>query len=262
MSKIYALIDADLLIYRAAYHAETSVSWDADTYTVQANLKQAKEEFDARVEAIIHLTNADEAKLAISCTWEDNFRRDFWPSYKEPRVNPGKRSAKPLLYREMREHARLRYNAVELPRMEADDVLGIMATRGGVRYMARVICSIDKDLKTIPGLHFDWRTPQLGVHEVKELDARRAFYTQVLTGDKTDNYPGLPGCGPIKAERVLQGAETPSDFWHAVTEAYFKKGLTEQDALLQARCARILRACDYDFDTKAIRLWTPMRGET
>lgn len=255
-----ALIDGDLLIYRTAFSAENAVQWDDDTYTVQANLQNAQEDFDAMVESILQISECDEAKVAISRPTEENFRVDVWPTYKEQRAPVGRRSGKPILYRAMRDYARTKWNAQERPRMEADDVLGIMATMSGVKKL-RVICSIDKDMRTIPGLHYDWRTSHRGVFEVTAAEARRNFYMQVLTGDRTDNYPGLPKCGPVKAAKVLQGCETPREYWDAVIAAYEKGGLTEADALVQARVARILRACDYDFNEKAIRLWTPMRGE-
>ena len=38
--------------------------------------------------------------------------------------------------------------------------------------------------------------------------------------------------------------------------AFEKKGLTESDALVQARVARILRASDYDFAAKKPILWS------
>jgi len=45
--------------------------------------------------------------------------------------------------------------------------------------------------------------------------------------------------------------------WSAVVDAYESKGLTEEDAVMQARMARILRAEDWDFGKKAPRLWCP-----
>jgi hypothetical protein len=45
--------------------------------------------------------------------------------------------------------------------------------------------------------------------------------------------------------------------WDTVVEAYEKAGLTEDDALVTARLARILRAEDYDGVN--IKLWEPKR---
>lgn len=259
MRSLTALIDGDLLIYRTAFSAENSIQWDADMYTVQANLKQAQDDFEDMVEMLLRHTGCTKPVICISRPTQENFRLAAWPTYKAPRENQGRRSGKPLLYKAMRDWCRTKWNAVEKPTMEADDVMGIMATRHSD--YRRVICSIDKDMRTIPGLHFDWRTPQVGVFMVTTREARHNFYTQVLTGDSTDNYPGCPGVGPKRAAIVLEGCETQGEYWDAVVATYAKKGLEEHDAIKQAQCARILRACDYDFETKAIRLWTPLRGE-
>ena len=42
--------------------------------------------------------------------------------------------------------------------------------------------------------------------------------------------------------------------------AFHKAGLTEEDALVQARVARILRADDYNFKNGEITLWEPSRN--
>lgn len=251
------LIDADILVYQAGYAAEASVAWDEETYTVQANWTQAQDEFDAMVAAIEHATDADKVILALSCPTAANYRRDFWPSYKAPRIDPTKRTAKPILHGKLREYAHSRYRTEERPRLEGDDVLGIMATLPA--RAPRVIASIDKDMQTVPGLHFNWQHGEDGVFEVKEAEARHRFFTQVLTGDSTDNYPGLPGFGAKRAGKALAGLEGSDDaaYWGAIVAAYEGKGLTEDDALVQARCARILRAEDWDVDMKEVRLWKP-----
>ena len=45
--------------------------------------------------------------------------------------------------------------------------------------------------------------------------------------------------------------------WQSVIDAYKSKGYTEEDALRNARMARILRAEDYDFKNKEVKLWKP-----
>jgi DNA polymerase-1 len=51
---------------------------------------------------------------------------------------------------------------------------------------------------------------------------------------------------------------TPKDeWWETIVAAYVKSGLTKEDALRNARLARILRPSEYDFDTNTPVLWTP-----
>jgi DNA polymerase-1 len=45
--------------------------------------------------------------------------------------------------------------------------------------------------------------------------------------------------------------------WQTVVNTYEKAGMTEEDALLNARMAFILRDGYYNKETKEIKLWTP-----
>ena len=64
--------------------------------------------------------------------------------------------------------------------------------------------------------------------------------------------------GQVKAEKLLDAAlEKEEDMWSPVVAAYEKAGLTEEDALRQARLARILRWSDWNAEKKAPILWAP-----
>lgn len=200
------LIDADILVYQAGYAAEHAQVWDDGLLTVQADPIKGIEELDDAVRGIVHATEARKVVMALSCPTHENFRRDFYQPYKEPRTDPTKRSAKPILYSALRQHVRDTYPTREKPRMEADDVLGILHTM--LLHRGRsVVASIDKDLLTVPGLHYNWRKKDDGIIEVTSAEAMRAFFTQVLTGDSTDNYPGCPGIGKVRAAKLLDGIE-------------------------------------------------------
>ncbi|NBS69172.1 hypothetical protein EBT31_09700 [bacterium] len=45
--------------------------------------------------------------------------------------------------------------------------------------------------------------------------------------------------------------------WETVVQTFEERGMTEEDALLNARLARILQYTDYNFDTDEPILWTP-----
>jgi DNA polymerase-1 len=146
------------------------------------------------------------------------------------------------------------------PSLEGDDVLGILATHPALVKGDRIVVSIDKDMNTIPGLHLnyghargseDW---EQHIRVVTEEMADRYHLYQTLTGDSTDGYPGCPGIGPVKAERIL--AESPT--WSAVVKAYKDAGLGQAVALQNARVARICRHTDYDFKKKEVVLWHPV----
>ena len=91
------------------------------------------------------------------------------------------------------------------------------------------------------------------VSNISQEDADRNWLFQALTGDATDGYKGLPKCGPVKANRILDDDCS----WDGVLKAYLKAGLTEHEALQQAQVARILRYDDYDLETDTVKVWKP-----
>jgi DNA polymerase-1 len=116
-----------------------------------------------------------------------------------------------------------------------------------------VIVSEDKDMLGIPGLHL--RGTEFT--EVSEHQADLNVFSQALIGDTTDNYPGCPGIGKVKAEGILAGRRNEFEMWCAVLNAFTKAGLTRKDAVTQVRLARILRAGEYDVDRALPILWNP-----
>ena len=89
--------------------------------------------------------------------------------------------------------------------------------------------------------------------EITEEYADYFHLYQTLVGDTTDGYPGLKGIGDKRATALLEKEAS----WETVVKAYEKAGETEEDALVQARLARILRASDYNFETREPILWSP-----
>jgi DNA polymerase-1 len=155
----------------------------------------------------------------------------------------------------MEEHSKV---SVSKPNLEADDCIGILATNGNIA--SPVVWSEDKDLQQIPGLRW---TPS-GVVEVSEHDADLFFYTQVLTGDTADGYPGCTGIGPVKADALLSGVDITDveSVWSIIKGTYAKANIPEDFALTQAQLARILRSSDWDKTKQEPILWTPHRTRT
>ena len=241
------LFDADVVAYQAAASVE-HIFCEEETglcFPI-GNVDEAEARFHLAVKEVAAALGEDDTAvmLAFSCPHEQNFRRRFDASYKANRNGKPRPVVLPfLLERLQKDDSR----AVTLPYLEADDVLGVLATS---LPEPTVILSIDKDMKTIPGLFLDLRAVRAGEDTtplvVTPEEADRAFYRQVLTGDTADNYPGCPGIGPKKADEILdKAAKAGVSLWAAVVAAYEKAGRTEQDALHQANLARILRAHDY-----------------
>lgn len=238
------LVDADILLHRFAYRNEAVIQWGENVVSELTNPAKAFTEVKNFIQGITEKTNCEEAVLCFS--HELRFRYKLMPSYKHNRAN----KEKPKLWATIKEHLQANYTWKEKPWLEADDVLGVLATRYPNRY---IIASIDKDLKTIPCKLFNWDKDDKP-KTITKAEADYWFYYQVLVGDVTDGYLGCPGIGPKKAEKLLKDC---SNYWQTIVETYEAKGLTTEDALQQARMARILRAEDYDFKNKEVILWVP-----
>jgi DNA polymerase-1 len=127
--------------------------------------------------------------------------------------------------------------------LEADDVLGILATKPENKGKA-IIVSDDKDMKSIPAKLYRPMSDER--FDITEAEADKAFLMQCLCGDPTDGYSGLKGFGPKSSEKLL--GSRPD--WSLVENAFIKAGHTKEEALTQARLARILRWSDWDFENK------------
>ena len=131
--------------------------------------------------------------------------------------------------------------------------MGILATKPE-NVGKCIIVSDDKDMKTIPSKLY--RPTSDEKLTVSQQEADRNFLMQTLTGDATDSYFGIKGIGPKKAEAILG----PRPHWGAVEQAYIKAGMTREDAITQARLARILRWEDWDEKKETVKLWTPKQS--
>ena len=247
-------------MYSYASSNQELFKWDEETTTVTSDLPKAKNDFDSFIERIMKTTRCKDVLCALSCEDSaDNFRYGVLPSYKHNR----KDTVRPVLRKELNAYVEATYSVKRKPCIEGDDVLGILATAYPGKYL---IATIDKDLRQIPGSHYNWGGD--GFFKVTPAEGDLWFYTQILTGDTTDGYKGCPGIGKVKAEAILQAVldectpwatreQLNAHRWTAIVAAYEKKKLTEADALVQARCARILQNTDYNFKTDEVILWKP-----
>lgn len=235
-----ALIDGDIVAYRSAAACQREHGWNDDgpTFLEEDVVRYIEQTLDQWV------TGAGCTSALVLLTGEGNFRKAVSPTYKANR----KDTAKPLALGFARTYLVEKHGARIVDGLEADDLIGLSLT--GSKSDATAV-SIDKDLRTIPGKHFNPMKDRWPV-EVDEKAADKLWLTQTLTGDAVDGYPGCPGIGPAKAPPIVKGG------WGAVEKAFVKAGQTIEDAITQARLARILRRGDYDKDSKEVLLWHPV----
>ena len=211
-----ALLDSDVIAYRAAILTENASERDAielaqritDTWVNKADC-------DGYVECITQGTS---------------FRRESWGLYKGNRKDKVRPKHLSALYARMRDS-----NACYHDGLEADDVIGILGTHP--KRDGWVVVTIDKDLDQIAGAHFN--PDKECAYEVSEDDADLYRWMQVLSGDSTDFYPGIPGVGQAKASRILEDVPLGQRGEIALA-AYKSKDLTEEYFNQMVICATIL----------------------
>ena len=228
---------------------EKVIPWDDDIHTTHADLNEAKKVVYDKLGSLLEAVPGAEPLLCFSCPSRKYFRHSIFPTYKAHR---GGATKPPLLRRDLREWAEKEFESWSRPGLEADDVMGILATSSKIVKGDKVIVSPDKDLLQIPGIHL-----QKGkLEEVEPWQGERQLWFQVLMGDSTDGYPGCPGIGAVKAERILAEAdERDETYLDHVLAAYKKAGLTFEDLVVQFNVARILTASTYNFSEKEPILW-------
>ena len=183
------------------------------------------------------------------------FRHNIYPEYKANRGGMERPSALTFTYEYLAE----KYRVVQKAGLEADDLLGILGTQPDIENP--VVVSIDKDIMTLPCKVFNpdkMRRPIRINPNVADL----AVFKQAMMGDSSDNYKGIPRIGTAKADKILADAPHPKLAWDVTRDAFISNGLTEADALLMVRLARILRHGDYKEATGEVRLWTPDKQDT
>jgi DNA polymerase-1 len=261
---VVALIDADVLCYAAAYGGTHDIDWDGDgEVTHYDNEERAVEAADSMVRTWVKAAKADDHKLIFSDRThpQATFRYGVHPHYK------GQRSPdKPILHDYIHDYLFSKANVVWKNGLEGDDVIGLMCT--GPNADKYVGVSVDKDMLTVPG-HICLIAKETKIVHVSQFQADYNWMMQTLTGDLIDNYKGAPGVGPKTAQKLLAGKKNIVDMWPAVIDGYnsafgnekrypdFVCDTAWDEALMNARCSRILRYGDYDPKGQRVRLWHP-----
>lgn len=203
------LIDADVLLYEIGFAAETG--WQIEGVPP---FDYAEKLLNNRIDNICGVVGAT-APPILFLTGKTNFRNDIAKraKYKD------RPSHKPFHYYNLKAYIQGKYDYRITEGLEADDLMAIEQTSRGE---GTIICTRDKDLRQVPGWHYGWELanqPQFGPELVNDVgyiklskDRKKLtgtgmlfFYSQIITGDKVDNIPGLDGYGPAKAFDLLKG---------------------------------------------------------
>lgn len=204
-----------------------------------------------------NLSNADIEfnRMELFLTGTGNFR-DKIATIKEYKGNRDP-DAKPLHYRSLRRYLLNKWGASVVDGIEADDAVAEIMYHEGPN---AILVGIDKDLLTIPGRHYHFKTKTF--RTVTHSEAKAHFYRQLIVGDPVDNIGGAFKAGPKKAELIVP--EMDEREMYAYSLGLYSNGLerpgcpyahlSAEDALLEN--ARLLHLRRYPKD-----VWHPPGAE-
>lgn len=226
-----ALIDGDVFAHRCCMSRfltnvdgkvfqRVVLDKDSVDFTEEEDLEyfnQSWELFKKSVDEAVENCYTDKYIMAVKHS--ENYRSVLYPEYKMNRHKDPSKMNKfvPLI----RKRAVSEGMAVEAIGREADDLLCMWAYSAMAANEPYIILSIDKDLKCIPGWHYNIKSQEKV--QVSRHEADRFFYQQLLSGDPTDNIPGLPKVGPVKAAEALLNTFDEEEMQEIVVGMYMTK---------------------------------------
>ena len=204
INMVYSLIDADSVYFTAAYVTQK-----------HNEIKKIIKNRMLEIEREVMSQAFEDVETRVAVKGFGNFRKDLYPKYKMNRkdLDPGIKKAVAYGWEYMIDQ----YDGVKADGMEADDLVAIWAHEARAEEEQYVVVGIDKDLLQIPGNHYNFKKKE---HQfVDDSTGNLHLMRQCLTGDTTDNIPGIKGIGAVKAAKILDGVGE-NDRWHRVRSTW------------------------------------------
>ena len=177
-------IDADSLMFKVAHRSRT-----------EHDLRKGWRE---KIKDIGVVTWADQVIVGVKGAHK-NFRYDILEDYKGTRPSLDQVMKNKLNY--LHKFA-VKEGAIRAREgWETDDEIAQWAQDAYADGDDYTIAHIDKDLDLIVGSHYNYNKDTH--YEVTHDEALYNFYHQLLTGDRSDNIPGIRGIGPVRATKLL-----------------------------------------------------------
>lgn len=241
-----ALIDADSIIHIVSYHnalPEHMVEMSKELNPEEADaalMELYKTKDTAAIEAhvgqfINDILNAVDATHYLGFVGDRKGSDTFRHKLAVTKPYKGQRKSSPHWVKYWKpiiiDYMVREWGFIELSNIEADDACAICQTH----LENTIICSPDKDLKQVPGEHYDYKKVEFAT--ISLVEGQRRFYSQLIVGDTIDNICGAPGLGDkSKYYLYLQEAESRQEMEAIVAEAYESRRSThilpEQIALV------------------------------
>lgn len=209
------LIDADSLLYFSSYGSEED--------QVFSETKLSEKIYD--IFNIIE-TAYDVEKYILFVKGKNNFRYKIFPDYKKMRKE------KPPIIDVLAQYLVNNFQAIESHNAESDDYVYSCSQVSDFKERS-IICSVDKDLLQIPGLHYNY---QKNIFiSVSKDEAVSNLAKQMITGDAADGIKCLHGYGPVKANKILHNCTTEYQYIKAIFKEYLFVYKNRDEAKKQLR---------------------------
>jgi len=176
---------------------EMDVDYDIEILKLQGH----KEKIDMTLSRILKDVSASDYVFCLS--GDNNFRYELATLL--PYKGNRKDKEKPHYYFDIKNYLVNNYDCLSSKKNEADELMAYLSSKD----KGSVICSSDKDLKTVPGRLYDIRKGKL--YFISPQEAMYNFYFQMLIGDDTDNIPHPWLLGGKAAEAILSELDWESD---------------------------------------------------
>ena len=199
------------------------------------------------------------------------FRHDVYKDYKAGRLKtpPELLSQIPVLHDVLEA---MNIAVLEVPKYEADDIIGTVAARAEKDGIDTLVISGDKDELQLIGPHVNVLINKRGMSEfdLYDIDAMRERYNLTpeqfidlkgLMGDSSDNIPGVPGIGEKKGIALLEQYGTLENLIDHADEVKGKMGEKLRDNIETARMSKWLATINtqapVEFDWEDLELTEP-----
>ncbi len=195
------------------------------------------------------------------------FRKDYYPEYKANRkeVDPDLKCQFKHIEKMLRA---LNVTTVSMDGFEADDIIASIAEKNSVSDV--VIISSDKDLTQLINekviLYDSMKEKFIGTEEVKEKfgvypNKMKEFLT--LTGDSSDNIPGIPGVGPKTAAALLEEYGSIDNIYSNISnlKPSLKTKFEENRKLIEISGFLVTLKSDIQVDSSGFKIWEGVNEE-
>ncbi len=200
---MFYLIDSSIYIFRG---------WQGLPITTRNRLDQIDNAVQGFTETLCHILENHQPEFIV-CAFDECFRKgirnQIYPQYKADRP-PAPEELTPQFGRCKQVAQAMGIMTIGSDQVEADDIIGHFAQIAQQQQMPVTIVSGDKDLAQFVSQQD--RYWDFGRHEISnygELHKRFKIRPEqipdwlALSGDKSDNIPGVPGVGSTTAARLL-----------------------------------------------------------